>query len=284
MSNYNTGQTTYYEYPAPNINYKPYDNLPDNSQWTRLGDDIAYIDDKANRSRRPLRYITRDFHNQGLNPNSLGYPGFFPQDGEGIHPSGINIDSAMRYSALTNQAFPQQLPCLPVPTIPLLQKGCLDVKTEMELRGKDTYADKACNPKDSTFYERFFQTPAFEALCYNPNHPDISVFPACNQTGIDTRHLRTEPYRSGLHCSNLQLAVKGGARTGNCSFRQSHPYAANRYNSLGQRVNLNGYRYDHGQYQRAEFSKGKSVNPKKYFKGTKNFRSTTCRCGICRKI
>ena len=271
MSNYDIGQSTYYEYPSPPVDYKPYDNLPDNSQWTRLGDDIAYIDDKANRARRPLKYITRNYHTLGLNPNSLGYPGFFPQDGDGIHPAGINVDSGMRYAPLTNMSFPQQLRCLPVPTIPLLQKGCLNSNQEMELRGKDTYGDKACNPKDSTFYKRFFQTPAFEALCYNPNSVDSSVYPACNQTGIDTRHLRIEPYRSGVNCSNVQLMVNGGARTGNCSFRQSYPFAANRYDSLGNRYDKYGIRYDQGRYQRPEFRK------------TKNFHALTCRCGICRR-
>lgn len=238
------GGSTYYEYPTEKLNFRKYDKYPDNQKWTRDYDDQCYVDCRANTSRRPLRYITRNFHDLGLNPNSLQFPGFLPQDGEGVHPSGIDVDSDLRFSQLTNMSFPQQLQCLPVPTIPLLQKGCLDVTAEMELRGKDTYGDKTCKPQETTFYERSFQI--FDHLGYNPNDVNKSVYPDCNQTGIDTRHLHVEPYRNGVNCTGLKLSLNGGARAGNCSFRQTYPYVKNRYDKFGNRYDKYGVRYDTG--------------------------------------
>ena len=175
-----------------------YKECPDYSVPARIHEDPCYIDCRANTSRKPLKYITRDFHNLGCNPNSLCYPGFLPQDGHGLPKCAIDVDSELRNgSRMTQLRFPQQLKCLPVPTVPFLQRGCHEPDTEMELRGLDTYSDKAAQPKDTCFYERHFDI--FDHLCYNPNAVDNTVWPGY-QGGVDTRHKRLEPYR-GVHCA-----------------------------------------------------------------------------------
>jgi hypothetical protein len=218
------------------LDFRKHDKCSDNREWTRDYDDPAYIDVRANQSRRPVKYVTRNFHQLGLNPESLCYPGFLPQDGKGIHPGGINIDSNLRFASLTNKSYPQQLECLPVPTIPFLQRGCLDADVEMELRGKDTYSGKESIPTETEFHNRHFDY--FDHLCYNPNDPDHTVLPTPLFVGINTRHNHVESYRSGAQCTNVQSAIAGGAKQAPCSFTTTHRFTKKAHDKRGNRRRL----------------------------------------------
>lgn len=185
-----------------------YKHCIDDRALTRRFDDPCYIDCRANTARAPLKYVTRNFHDLGCNPQSLCFPGFMPRDGHGIPSCAVDTDSKLKTETpLTNLGFKQQMRCLPVPTVPFLGKGCLESDTEMQLRGLDTYNDKSCLPREISFYERHFQTPAFEALCYNPNAVEHTVFPY-HQVGMDTRHIRQEPHRQGVNCK-VKLVEEG---------------------------------------------------------------------------
>ena len=187
-----------------NFNSRKYDQYSNHRSETNLKSDPCAIDCQANTARRPLKYSTTDFHNLGCNPQSLCSPWVGPpSDGPGIARCAIDVDSHLRNdSKLTQIRYKQQLRCLPVPTIPFLGRGCLDSDMEMSLRGKDTYADKSCLPRESNYEQRVYQH--FDHLNYNPNAVNHTVFPY-NQGGLPTRHIFLETYRNGENCKQMNF-------------------------------------------------------------------------------
>jgi hypothetical protein len=159
-----------------------------------LHDDACYLDCTDTTKRKPLKYMTRNFHDRGCNPRELCFPGFLPKDGEGWAQCDIDNDSGLRHSKLTNAGFPQQFGGLPKPTVPFQGNGCIDTDTEMDLRGLDTFADKSCLPRDVAFHNRRFDY--LDHLCYNPVAVKNVVWNGY-QTGMDTRQQRIEDYSSG---------------------------------------------------------------------------------------
>lgn len=209
-------------------------NCPDNREQTGLRDDPCYIDCEANTARKPMKYITRDFHYQGCNPQSLCYPGYFTDDGPGIPRCAIDTDSELRNERpLTNLGFKQQLRCLPAPTIPFMGKGCVNTDVEMDLRGEDTNGSKPCLPRETNYHNRHFDI--FDHLCYNPNAVDTTVYPY-SQSGMDTRHIRQEPHRNGVSCKPLLSIAGGDFQTRNCDQKETFKYSRNRFDQYG---NLN---------------------------------------------
>lgn len=214
-----------------------FDTCPDNRKLAGLGDDPCYVDCKSNTARRPLKYVTRDFHYLGCNPQSLCYPGFLTDDGPGIPRCAIDVDSHLRIDPpLTNLGFPQQLRCLPAPTVPFMGRGCLESDAEMELRGKDTNASKPCLPRETNYYERHFDI--FDHLCYNPNAVDNTVFPY-NQSGMDTRHARQEPHRNGAGCKPLFSIAGGDFQNRGCDQKETWKYSAGRFDNRGNKTSVN---------------------------------------------
>ena len=214
-----------------------YDGCADNRELTGLKDDACYTDCRANTARRPMKYQTRDFHYLGCNPQSLCYPGFYTDDGPGLPRCAIDVDSNLRNeSTLTNLGFPQQLSCLPTPTVPYLGKGCLEADTEMELRPKQVSRDKPCLPRETNYHERHFDF--FDHLCYNPNAVDNTVFPY-NQSGMDTRHIRQEPHRTGTGCRPLVSIAGGEIQNRDCDQKEVFKYTAGRFDDRGNKSNVN---------------------------------------------
>lgn len=207
------------------------DSCPDVRQGAGLRDDPCYLDCQAVTVQKPLKYITRNFHDRGCNPREMCYPGFLPQDGEGWAQCDIDNDSKLRHSKLTAVGQPQQLSALPVPTVPFMGNGCLNTDTEMNLRGLVTYNDKACMPRDTAYHNRRFDF--FDHLCYNPVAVKNTVWNG-NQAGADTRQQRMEGYK---RCDNV-----GGSSVEGTMFdehaRHLQPVSMNRLNT-----------YDASKYQ-----------------------------------
>lgn len=221
-----------------NINYKKYSKCSDNMQLTRMNDDVCNIDCRSYTSQKPIKYYTTNFHNKGCNPQSLCYPGFTPQDGYGFPQCSIDKDSELRHSKITNVGYPQQLKCTPVPTVPYMGRGCLNADAESELRGVDTNGSKPCLPKDSAHHNRHFED--FSTLCFKPNAVKNTVWPG-NQTGMDTRQQRIEPYRNCNYGAN------------NVNQRNPSTYKLINGNKTDFNVNRNGmgkrYNYNPNEYQ-----------------------------------
>jgi len=175
------------------LDYRKYDVCPDSQDFTSLRDDPCYLDCQAKTVQKPLKYMINNFHNRGCNPRELCFPGYLPQDGEGWAQCDMDNDSDLRFAKLTNAGYPQQMPALPVPTVPFMGSGCLDSDTEMKLRGLDTFADKSCQPKDSAFHNRRFDF--FDHLCYNPNAVKNTIWNGY-QIGSDTRQQRVGGYQN----------------------------------------------------------------------------------------
>ena len=214
-----------------------FDGCADNRELAGIRDDPCYVDCRANTARRPMKYQTRDFHYLGCNPQSLCYPGFYPDDGPGIPRCAVDVDSHLRIDPpLTNLGFPQQLRCLPASTVPFLGRGCLEPDTEMELRGKDTNGSKPCLPRETNFYERHFDF--FDHLCYNPNAVENTVYPY-NQAGMDTRHIRQEAHRNGINCRPLLAVAGGDLQNRNCDQKETFKYSAGRFDHRGNKKNVN---------------------------------------------
>lgn len=210
-------------------NFRKYDNCPDNNRLTRLTDDPCAIDCRSYTSQKPIKFVTTNFHNMGCDPKSLCYPGYLPQDGNGWAQCNMDTDSDLRHSKLTQLRFKQQQKSLPVATVPFMGRGCLDTDIESSLWGADTYADKACQPKDSNFHNRHFSH--FEALCFNPNAVKNTVWPG-NQSGVDTRHQRKENYKydgpNNINPRNPSIFSK---------YSSNSPNSANSFNSSNYQGN-----------------------------------------------
>lgn len=176
---------------------------------TKTSEDPCYLFRRDKDSRKPLKYVTYNYHPYGCNVQATCYPGQFYDDG---HVNGCNIQDESKLkirhgNVLTNRNVHQELPALPV-QMPRI-KGCFDVDPNSALRWQTTDNWKPCtNVTEQSFSDRTFQY--FDHLCYNPQDADYIIpedsfrqeyhDPRYSRSGVDTRHDRLEKYRNGQAC------------------------------------------------------------------------------------
>ena len=177
-----------------------YQDCVDNREFTRLHDDPCERAYQHHESTKPLKYITRNFHDLGLNPQSTCTVGFLASDGKGIPRGGINSDSYLRVEKpLPRVADVQQLDKLPIHR-GFQGRGCGDPAIEVDLKsGLHNRPRKSGQPRESDHEKRVYEY--VDHLCYEVQDPSHIVLPdefisntggvqGVRLGGLDSRHDR----------------------------------------------------------------------------------------------
>lgn len=178
------------------LNYCSSSKFDRKGKFGILGDltnDSCNLDKDEIQSTKPLKYYTQNFYDKDIIQNR----GIFFNDGFGVPSCKIDVSSQARVGANTNPNLIQNYDALPLPTTASYVKGQGPVEVEDSIRYISSRETKACQPRDTHFYDRHFYV--FEGLPITPNACVDNVVqkgPGYRQ-GVDTRHTLKTSYRLG---------------------------------------------------------------------------------------
>lgn len=150
-------------------------------KWTRLDDDVCYLDTRTSQSLGPGEYRTSNFHSCTCKAPQVAnvahsQPDLFFRDGFGwVGMDGCVVDAdsmARNGTILTNMRCRNQLFEPPYLTTPNISRGTGDQCVEGSLlEGQDTRTGKSCNTLSEVTINNYFQPLVPSVLSeQNPKH------------------------------------------------------------------------------------------------------------------
>ena len=151
-------------------------------------------------STKPMKYYLHDFFNQTPCDSSdltKLSRGINFTNGFGFSTAEIDLGSQFRVGQKTTKKLYGDLPPAPLPTTASFLSGQGNISIEdSKIRAINGKELKACNPKDSHFYNRsFYLFP--EGVIQNPMEDITHIVPATLECGIATKSIVTEKYKRG---------------------------------------------------------------------------------------